>query len=96
VYGGRFVQSSAHHHSCFVCLEPSITFSGFVKGDRLTVLAHFPLARELLKRTNCGYCFPFAKLLNTNKSSTQIPTGLMVICGSKDPAYAVSLRYALL
>jgi hypothetical protein len=38
-----------------------IAFSGFVQGDRLTVLARLPLAREFLKCTNCGYCFFFLR-----------------------------------
>ena len=78
--GGLFVRSFAHHGSCFVCLKPLIAFSGFVQGDRLTVLARLPLAREFLKRTNCGYCFPFQNSLAlTNFLHSFLQTSLLSV-----------------
>jgi hypothetical protein len=84
VYGGLFVRWFAHHCSCFVCLEPSLTFSGLVQGDRLTpVLVRLPLAREFLNSRTVVIVFPSAKLPCTNKISTQFSTDFPTVCDFK-------------
>jgi hypothetical protein len=80
VYGGLFIRSFAHHHSCFVCIQPSIAFSGFVQGDQLTVLVRLPLAREFLNAQTVVIVFPSQNsLVLTNSLHSFLQTFLLSV-----------------